>query len=162
MARSAPTCRSERGAKRIPLGNGRFALVDPADFERISKYRWYASPHGRGFYAITLDSGLEVAMHRMIMKPRRGYVVHHLDRNGLNNHCRGFEKPASWPENCVSEPVSRMGIVQQGPLDAWKRTRFVKVAVKAERLQDITTPLSWLAAAIQPDPPARGTQEAAR
>jgi hypothetical protein len=84
-ARSLPTCRSERGAKRIPLGNGRFALVDPADFERISKYRWYASPHGRGFYAITLDSGLEVAMHRMIMGPRKGYVVHHLDRNGLNN-----------------------------------------------------------------------------
>ncbi|MEN6335765.1 MAG: HNH endonuclease, partial [Phycisphaerales bacterium] len=83
--RRAAACQNRRGSKRIPLGNGRFALVEAADLERVSKYRWYASRHGRTTYAITLDCGTEVAMHRMIMRPRRGYVVHHLDHNGLNN-----------------------------------------------------------------------------
>jgi hypothetical protein len=100
---------SGRKGKRIPLGNGRFAIVEAADFERGSKHKWYASRHGRTTYAITLDGGCEVAMHRMVMRPRRGCVVHHMDRNGLNNRrdnlivctprqhqaCRGPEGGAS-------------------------------------------------------------------
>lgn len=78
-------CTNRRGGNRIPLGNGRFALVSAADYERVSQYKWYASRHGRTTYAITLGSAGEVAMHRMIMRPRKGYVVHHADHNGLNN-----------------------------------------------------------------------------
>jgi len=84
-SRVQPSCRSGRGGKRIPLGNGLFALVDAADYPKISQYKWYASRKGKSIYAITLDGGREVAMHRMIMKPRRGYIVHHRDHNGLNN-----------------------------------------------------------------------------
>ena len=32
--------------RRIPLGRGLFATVDAADYEEISKHKWYAKRHG--------------------------------------------------------------------------------------------------------------------
>lgn len=83
---SLPTpCKLRRGDKKIPLGNGLFVIVDAADYERLSKYRWYANRHGRQVYAVYHDRAKVVYMHRFLMRPRRGYVVDHIDHNGLNN-----------------------------------------------------------------------------
>jgi hypothetical protein len=76
---------SDPSVRRIPLGNGLFASVDADDYEELSKYKWYASRPGRTVYAICRTKGRVVYMHRMIMRPRRGYVVDHIDGNGLNN-----------------------------------------------------------------------------
>jgi hypothetical protein len=62
-----------------------FATVDDSDYEEVSKYRWYAFGHGRNVYAATSKNGRMVYMHRMLMRPRKGYVVDHIDGNGLNN-----------------------------------------------------------------------------
>lgn len=71
--------------RHIPLGNGLFATVDAADYEELSKYRWYASPHGRIIYARCRTKRKEWYMHRMILRPRKGAIVDHIDGNGLNN-----------------------------------------------------------------------------
>jgi len=76
---------SDPNVRRIPLGNGLFATVDAADYKKLSKYQWHASPHGRTVYASCCTGGRVVYMHRMIMRPRQGYVVDHIDGNGLNN-----------------------------------------------------------------------------
>lgn len=72
--------------RRIPLGKGLFATIDAADYEEVRKYRWYAT-HGGGnnAYAAATKNGKTVYMHRMLMRPRKGYVVDHIDGNGLNN-----------------------------------------------------------------------------
>ncbi|MHC4517368.1 MAG: HNH endonuclease [Planctomycetota bacterium] len=75
----------EGEVRRIPLGNGLFATVDAADYEALSKYRWYASWHGRIVYARCREKGKDMYMHRMIMRPPKGYIVDHIDGNGLNN-----------------------------------------------------------------------------
>ena len=83
-----PTIRKpRRKVERIPLGDGLFALVDAADYKQISKYRWYATRRGSNTYAMCFKNGRPAYMHRMIMRPRRGYIVDHKDGNGLNN-CR--------------------------------------------------------------------------
>jgi len=71
--------------RRIPVGKGLFATIDAADYEEVSKYRWYTSRHGRNIYAATNKNGRMVYMHRMLMRPRKGYVVDHIDGNSLNN-----------------------------------------------------------------------------
>ncbi len=161
---SLPTrCKLRRGDKKIPLGNGLFVIVDAADYERLSKYRWYANRHGRQVYAVYHDRAKVVYMHRWLMRPRRGYVVDHIDHNGLNNRRRGFEKPAFRPRNRVSEPIPQVGSVQQEPLSAWECTWFVKATVKAQDASpDITTPPSWPPARLRPARPARGSQVAVR
>jgi hypothetical protein len=80
-----PPAPSRGRTERIPLGNGLFATVDAADYPKLSQHRWYARRRGRTIYAMCHDRGRDVYMHRMIMRPRRGYIVHHLDHDGLNN-----------------------------------------------------------------------------
>ena len=76
---------SDAEVRRIPLGNGLFATVDAADYERVSKHKWYAKRHGPTVYATCIRKGRVVYMHRMIMRARKGTIVDHIDGNGLNN-----------------------------------------------------------------------------
>jgi hypothetical protein len=84
---SNPLCdESDPSVRRIPLGNGLFTIVDAEDYDMLSKYKWMARRTGGvTFYAYCRIQGKPVSMHRMIMHPRKGYVVDHIDGNGLNN-----------------------------------------------------------------------------
>lgn len=70
--------------KRIPMGDGRYALVDAADYEWLNQYQWHLCGGG---YAARCEKGKRILMHREIMKPPRGMVVDHIDANRSNN-CR--------------------------------------------------------------------------
>jgi hypothetical protein len=76
---------TDPNVRRIPVGNSLFATVDAAECKRLSKYKWYVMRRGRKTYARCCARGRMVFMHRMIMRPRKGYVVDHIDGNGLNN-----------------------------------------------------------------------------
>jgi hypothetical protein len=81
-----PPDESDPQVRRIPLGGrGLFAIVDAADYEELSRYKWYASGHGRNIYAFCYKKGRRVCMHRMIMRAPKGRLVDHIDGNGLNN-----------------------------------------------------------------------------
>jgi len=80
-----PFDESDPSIRRIPLGRGLFAVVDAEGYEWLSKYKWHANRRGRKVYAIGAKKGRVVSMHRLIMRPRKGYVVDHIDGNGLNN-----------------------------------------------------------------------------
>ncbi|MBN1359366.1 MAG: HNH endonuclease [Sedimentisphaerales bacterium] len=84
---SSPSVADEcdSNVRRIPLGNGLFATVDAADYEKVSRYKWRAYRTGRRTYATCKNKGKFIYMHHMILRPRKGYVVDHIDGNGLNN-----------------------------------------------------------------------------
>jgi Flp pilus assembly protein TadD len=67
----------------IPLNQGRYAIVDAADYEELMKHKWTAkiSPE----YAVRMEKGKTIFMHRQIMQPEAGLLVDHKDYNGLNN-----------------------------------------------------------------------------
>ena len=75
--------------KRIPLTQGKFAIVDDEDFEELSKYKWRLSKRRITCYAITsiykASKQTTELMHRIIMKPKDGQWTDHRDGNGLNN-----------------------------------------------------------------------------
>lgn len=79
-----PEC-EDKDIRYISLTKGQFAIVDAADFEWLSKYRWYALWSGAIFYAGRKEHGESVRMHREIMRPPKGMVVHHVNSNGLDN-----------------------------------------------------------------------------
>lgn len=76
--------------KEIPLTRGKVALVDDADFEGLSRFKWYAHKGTRTWYAHRnrqLNAGKQttVLMHRQILGAVPGKEVDHRDGNGLNN-----------------------------------------------------------------------------
>lgn len=68
--------------KRIKLTQGKFALVDDADYEMLNKWKWCAIKSGKNFYAQRYHS---IIMHREILQTPKGLETDHIDGNGLNN-----------------------------------------------------------------------------
>jgi len=69
----------------VKLTQGQLAEIDKRDWNKLKKYNWLYRKSGRtdgkNGYA---QSGL-VFMHNIIMKPKKGLVVDHIDSDGLNN-----------------------------------------------------------------------------
>lgn len=70
--------------KRIPLTQGKFALVDDEDFEYLNKFKWYAHKKRNGDFYVRRASP-RVDMHRLVLGTPKGFVTDHIDCNGLNN-----------------------------------------------------------------------------
>lgn len=70
--------------REIPLSQGKVALVDDIDYDRVSRFQWrYARVH-TSEYAY-LRAKPSIALHRFIMNAPAGTEVDHKDNNGLNN-----------------------------------------------------------------------------
>jgi hypothetical protein len=69
----------------IALTQGKIAIVDAEDFERLNRYRWCACKCKGTYYAVRVEHGRTVRMHREIMRAPKGMLVDHADHNGLNN-----------------------------------------------------------------------------
>lgn len=78
--------------KKIPLTQGKFALVDDEDFEFLSQWKWQYSNTG---YACRNEyikgsgrkhqKGKLFIMHRVINKTPIGWQTDHINRNRLDN-----------------------------------------------------------------------------
>lgn len=72
-------------AKRIELTQGKFAIVDDADFERVSQHKWY---YNEG-YAVrnTKKNGkcVKICMHRVINKTPNNMLTDHANGDTLDN-----------------------------------------------------------------------------
>ena len=77
--------------RRIPLTQGKFAIVDPDDFDWLNKYKWQAHKNASTFYAKRHTRIGEraktssVCMHRKIINAPDNLVVDHINYNGLDN-----------------------------------------------------------------------------
>jgi hypothetical protein len=75
--------------RRIPLTQGKYAIVDPDDFERINKHKWYAAKGKNTFYAeriVTVRKRrMHINIHGEIIKVPDGKFVDHINHNGLDN-----------------------------------------------------------------------------
>jgi len=94
--------------KQIPLTQGQFAKVDDADFDWLSRWKWTAQRHGRGFYAMRREKGRLVLMHRLINNTPDDMVTDHRDGDGLNNQ-RANLRTATHLQNTMNRRAKRGG-----------------------------------------------------
>lgn len=75
--------------KEIQLTQGKVALVDDEDFERLNQWKWRALHNRNTYYAIRNAKKFLlrtiVYMHREIMNVQNDMMIDHADSNGLNN-----------------------------------------------------------------------------
>ncbi|HDY66674.1 hypothetical protein LCGC14_1993850 [marine sediment metagenome] len=74
--------------KKIPLTQGKFALVDD-DWAWLDYFNWYLSISGRTEYARSdlrvKDKRVVLRMHRIVINAQKGQIVDHINSNGLDN-----------------------------------------------------------------------------
>lgn len=72
--------------KIIKSTNGYEIMVDDEDYSLLSLVKWRACrPNKTTWYAYTCIANKHVAMHRILLKPSKEFLVDHKDCNGLNN-----------------------------------------------------------------------------
>ena len=75
--------------KEIELSQGKRALVDDEDYERLSRWKWSALRDGKRWYAVrSYQDGKKrqlTYMHRQIMGAQSEQQVDHRNMNGLDN-----------------------------------------------------------------------------
>lgn len=102
--------------KKIPLTQGKYALVDDEDFKRLSTQKWcllrgYSHPIG---YAVGYDytngwrNRKRVYMHRFILgTPPANLDVDHIDGNSLNN-CKKNLRLCTRSQNLANRGKSKL------------------------------------------------------
>jgi AP2 domain len=85
--------------KEIPLTQGKVSVVDEADYQWLSQWKWYARKHRNTYYAQRKTRHSEkprnLMMHVAILGANGG---DHIDGNGLNNR-RSNLRPSTRHQN---------------------------------------------------------------
>jgi hypothetical protein len=76
--------------RRIYLGEGKFAIVDPPDYYWLNNFHWCLKQNGPRIYAVRLISGSSnrtkiLSLHREIMNAPPGLLVDHGNGDTLDN-----------------------------------------------------------------------------
>ena len=76
--------------RRIPLTQGKYAIVDPEDYERLNKHKWHAVKSKNTFYAtrrihLGKNKWKHIKMHREILDPPDHLYVDHINHKGFDN-----------------------------------------------------------------------------
>ncbi|MHC4571421.1 MAG: HNH endonuclease [Planctomycetota bacterium] len=99
--------------RRIALTRGKYAIVDPQDYERLNKYRWCAVRSRNTFYALRFGrrgaGGRRKCyqMHREIMELGAGKLCDHINGDGLDNRKENL-RPATRAQNNWNRGKSRV------------------------------------------------------
>ena len=76
--------------KKIPLTQGKFALVDDDDFEYLNQWKWH-SQNGYAVRELYIGGGrknkkvINIFMHRVVNRTLEHLNTDHIDGNRLNN-----------------------------------------------------------------------------
>jgi len=75
--------------KEVPLTQGKIAIVDAVDYERVAVFKWHATFSHGDWKARTWIKGSNprksVSLHRLILSPPTDRQIDHRDGDGLNN-----------------------------------------------------------------------------
>jgi len=86
--------------KTIKLSQGKEAIVDDADYESLSKYRWHATQSNHDWYARRScgKHSKKIYMHRQILDLKDDQEGHH-GKGGTLDNSRGNLEACSRKEN---------------------------------------------------------------
>lgn len=98
----------------VPLTQGKVAIIDAEDAERVLAHRWHAIFIKGYWYARKSDG---VYMHRLILGTPKGMLTDHADNDGLNNRKTNL-RPCTKTQNQANSPRHKRGV--SGYRGVWK------------------------------------------
>lgn len=83
--------------KKIPLTQGKFAIVDNCDYDYLMQWKWHYQGNNYAVRTCRVNSKRTILMHRVILE-RMGFKdfahADHINKDSLNN-CRCNLRPAT-------------------------------------------------------------------
>lgn len=107
--------KTKQKIKRIPLTQGKFAIVDAEDYERLNQHKWFAKKQRNTYCAqrhiICNGKYTSICMHQEILCVPHGIRINHRSGNYLDNRKSNLRtatrKQSSYSarpkKNCTSE-----------------------------------------------------------
>jgi len=126
--------------RRIKLTQGRYAIVDPEDFERLNQYKWHCTHYGYATRAVPDTSGkgrrqAAVYMHNVVCPAPEGMITDHINRNPLDNRKANL-RPATQRQNVWNRKFARKGARTRYNGIRWDKNRRkwqVRLAISGKR-----------------------------
>lgn len=125
---------------RIALTKGQFAIIDDADYEMVSRYRWRArwAKTSRSYYAVSRLPGsngkcVTILMHRVILglNYRDGLQGDHVNHDTLDNRRLNL-RIASGVQNARNARKRSDNVSGFKGASAWKNKWKAQIAVDGE------------------------------
>ncbi len=113
----------------IPLTRGKFAIVDPDDYDRLNSHKWLYNPKTEfnGYAQRTKQvngKSKTIAMHQAVCTAPAGMVIDHINRNGLDNRKANL-RPATAMQNSWNRRSRRgknrfKGVTWEKQMKKWR------------------------------------------
>ncbi len=94
--------------KKIPLTQGKFAIVDSNIYKYLMRWHWHTHRKGNLFYACRKTKKKTIYMHRQILNAKKGESVDHRNHNGLDNRLVNI-RLCTHQQNCQNQRKSKNG-----------------------------------------------------
>lgn len=98
---------------RIELSTGKYAIVDPWNYEWLNLNNWYERKQNHTSYAFRIiclpnpdrprnlsRDQVSIGIHRQIANPPNGFITDHINHNGLDNRECNL-RICTWAQNCA-------------------------------------------------------------
>jgi len=128
--------------KKIKLTQGKYALVDNEDYERLNQWKWYANRqnstrHRAIWYATRYSLGgtnkrKKLLMHRLIMNTPKEMQTDHLSGDGLDNRRENL-KICTQSENLQNSYRHRKGKLVGAYKEVKKYGNKIHVSYKTQK-----------------------------
>jgi hypothetical protein len=121
-------------SKQIRLTKGQVALVDDADFDRLSQFHWLYSAHGYAMRTFTENKRRYfIQMHREIINAQPGELVDHIDRDRLNN-TRANLRIVDRSQNMWNRNANKKSAIAYKGVSKHVRGWHVRIRVHGQRI----------------------------
>ena len=88
--------------KRIPLSQGKFAIVDDEDYQEMSKHQWILSNKGYAIRKKSWDGQRKtVGLHRELVQAPDGFEIDHINGDPLDNRKQNL-RVCTRQDNCYN------------------------------------------------------------
>lgn len=100
----------DRIMKRIPLTQGKFAMVDAKNFDWLNQWKWQTHKSGNTYYAVRCigkqPNRHKLLMHREILNIPKGMNTDHINHKGFDNR-RCNIRACTQKQNCQNRQLRR-------------------------------------------------------
>jgi hypothetical protein len=125
--------------KFIPLTQGKQAIVDDEDFERVNQYKWFWDKnYGSRSLPRSGKNRRNIRMHRFIMDAKRGQFIDHKNGDKLDNRKSNLRFCTISQNHANRKNTARSGY-KGVHFDGYRYNSFITIKYKLIRLGSFKT-----------------------